>query len=146
MSILGDAQKAIQFRPGPGRDPTDVVYEIEIAGIGSGCEFARKNASVTVTTNIGIAASRGPAAQGDVTGVGNYFVAIVDRQQNILRKEVFDASVKLPVGTRRAGTGDQTVQTIPLGPNVRSSDYEVLVGLQLSEEQLRWNRQASQRR
>ncbi len=129
----------MEFRPGPGRDPTDVVLEVEIAGIGTGCDFSSRNTVVTVSTNIGITATRGPASQGEAVGSVNYFIAVLDRQQTILQKRVFDASIKLPVGTRRGGVADQTVQTIPLDGR-RSGEYEILVGLQLTEEQLRYNR------
>jgi hypothetical protein len=139
VSILGDAGRAVQFRPGPGRDPTDVLLEIEIAGISSACEFGRRNESVSVTTNIAVAATRGPAAQGDTVGNVNYFIAVTDREQNILAKQVFDARIAIPPGQRRAGVADETVQRIPLTTR-RPGDIEILVGLQLTEEQLRQNR------
>lgn len=140
VRLLGDANKLTQFRQGPGRDPTDVAFEVEIVGIDGVCEFKDTNTTVTVTTTIGIAATRGPASQGDVATNAAYFVAVVDNTGQVLAKEVFDSRLDLPAGRRRTGVAEETAQRIPLGTR-KTSEVEILVGLQLNEDQLRFNRE-----
>jgi len=140
VRLLADTNKLVQFRQGPGRDITDVAYEIEIVGLDAVCEFKDKNATVTVTTTLGIAASRGPASLGDIAASVSYFIAVIDSSQQVLGKEVFESRLDLPAGRRRTGVAEETSQRIPLGTR-RSSEMEILVGLQLDEEHLRFNRQ-----
>ncbi len=140
VRLLGDANKLTQFRQGTGRDATDVAFQVDVVGLDAVCEFKDKNANVVVTTTLGVAATRGPASQGDVVSTISYFVAVVDSTQQILVREAFESRIDLPAGRRRAGVVEETVQRIPLNGK-RSSEIEILVGLQLSEEQLQFNRQ-----
>src|SRR3546814_6814364 len=42
VGILGDAQKATQYRPGPGRDLTDVTFQTELLDYNGECSFEEK--------------------------------------------------------------------------------------------------------
>ncbi len=144
IGILGDARKAVQFRPGPGRDLTDVAYEVELLDYNGGCKFEDKdkvkNVAVTVTFTLQIAATRGPAAGDSRESVVPYFIAVVDKQQNILSRDAFLARIPLPPGRRRVAVGDELEQRIPLPAGRSTRDIEILIGLQLDNEQLDFNR------
>jgi len=140
VGILGDAATMIQFRPGAGRDLTDVEFEAEIIGFTGDCEFRNRNAQAVVTVNVQIVGARGPAAKGDSMTVP-FFVAIVDRDQRILARETFASKIDFPAGRRRAGVAEEMEQKIPIPADRRSSDFEILIGLQLGQAQLDYNRQ-----
>lgn len=140
VGILGDAQKSVQFRAGAGRDLTDVAFEVELLDFNGGCKFAEKNSVVTVTFTLQVAGTRGPAA-GDARELSvPYFVAVVDKQQNILSRDGFTARLPMPPGRRRVAVGEELEQRIPLPAGRTTRDVEVLIGLQLDNEQLEFNR------
>ncbi len=140
VGILGDAQKSVQFRAGPGRDLTDVAFELELLDFNGGCKFVDKNAAVVVTFTLQVAGTRGPAA-GDLRELRvPYFVAVVDKQQNILSRDAFAARVPMPPGRRRVAVGEELEQRIPLPVSRTTRDVEVLIGLELNNEQLDFNR------
>lgn len=138
-AILAEAAELVRFRPGPGRDLTDIQYQVEVAGIEQGCRY-RAN-TVESALRITLVATRGAAFDSGSADM-RYFVAVVDRiTEEILARQEFDSAVEIPRGQSRAGVVEEVVQrvTIPEGRSGRS--YEVLVGLQLTEEQVSFNRQ-----
>jgi hypothetical protein len=137
VALLNDAAKMTKYRDGPGRDLIDVMYEARVQDIKSGCKYVENR--VRVEAKIDIVAQRGPASSGDGAQVP-FFVAIIDRAQNIVAKKVFQSEVEFRGGRRRAGVREEIDQTIFLKKGEQGSDYEVIVGLQVSEQQLQQNR------
>jgi hypothetical protein len=139
VGILGDAQKATQYRAGSGRDLTDATFQTELLDYNGDCKFEEKPASVTVRFILQVAATRGPAANSNEAQVP-YFVAVVDKQHNVLARQAFVAHVPFKEGRRRVVVGEELEQTIPLEGR-STSDIEILIGLEVSHEQLEKNRQ-----
>ena len=140
VSIFGDTAQRLQFQPGPGRDASDVVWSVDMVDYDGTCSFSSKNTIATVSFVLRIAATRGPAAPaGDASLQVPYFVAVVDRQQNIISEETFNAKFTFASGRRRIAIGDELEQRIPLN-GFNSTDYEVLVGLKLDADQVEYNR------
>lgn len=137
VAIVDDAAQMMVFRPGPGRDLTDVALRGVIAGFDGGCEYFEDH--VNVAMRLSIAAEQGPAATGDSAEL-DYFIAIADPEGRILTKEVFDASVRFPPGGDQAGTVETLDYRIPLEEPAAGRFYRVLVGFQLTPEQLDYNR------
>lgn len=141
VAILGETASLTQFRPGPGRDLTDVEYGVQILDYRGGCQFSSDKRSVIVELTTDIVAQRGPAMSGTTITVP-YFVAVLDRNQQILTKQVFESRIDLPAGRRRAGVAEGTEPLIPFAEGRGPKDYSIMIGLQLTDEQLAWNRQA----
>lgn len=139
VGILGDAQKATQYRDGPGRDLTDVTFETDLLDYNGSCKFEDKQATVVISFILQVAATRGPAASQQAALVP-YFVALVDGQQNIISRERFVARIPFKEGQRRVVVGDEFEQTIPLNGR-RTTDFEILVGLEVPPDQLEKIRQ-----
>lgn len=137
IGILGDVQKSVQFRPGPGRDLTDVTFETELLDFTGSCKYDDRGV-VVVTFTLQVAATRGPAAESREALVP-YFVAVVDKQRGVLSRDGFTARIPFPSGRRRIAVGEELEQRIPLGTR-STSDVEILIGLQLDQEQLDGNR------
>ena len=88
---------------------------------------------------IDIAAKVGPASEGFSAQVP-FFVAIIDSKKNIIAKRTFVSVAEFINGRRRAGVREEIEQTLYLKKGEIGSDYEVVVGLQLTKSQLQHNR------
>lgn len=134
VGILGDAQKATQYRDGPGRDLTDVTFETELLDYNGGCKFEDKQTTVVISFILQVGATRGPAATQPEAQVP-YFVALVDKQQNVLSRSRFVARIPFKDGQRRVVVGDELEQVLPLSGR-RTSEFEILIGLEVPPDQL----------
>jgi len=137
VGILRDAATATAFRPGPGRDATDVQARAEILDFRGGCTYGRDGA-LDVELDVAIGAERGPALAGERLPV-DYFVAIVDGAQNVLARQAFRVELDFD-GERVATAVEPLGQRIPLPSGVDGRNYEILLGFVLSADQLAWNR------
>jgi len=143
VGVLDDAQRLVRFNPGGGRDLTDIRFEAEI-GVRSGrCEYTSRDSQLEVEMAVEIQAVRAPNAgkQGEF----EYFVAITDRSQRILAKQVFTAVIPFETDRRAAGALEELVETIPLKPGQLGNEFEIVVGFQLSPDELAYNRQLRRR-
>lgn len=138
VGILGDAQKATQYRDGGGRDLTDVTFETELVDYNGQCRYEDKQSVVVVSFILQVGATRGPAATQPEARVP-YFVAVVDKQQNVLAREEFVARVPFEAGRRRVIVGEELEQRIPLAGR-STNDIEILIGLEMGRDQLERNR------
>lgn len=139
--ILPDANTIVVFRDGSGRDITDVVVQSQIVDVRVDCTYAKRSArpSVTLELQIAIAAERGPADRTRRAAVP-YFVAIVDVDRNVIAKETFTAAFEWTDNRPRVGRVDTWEPYIPLARNMDGPSYQVMVGFQLTADQLAWNR------
>lgn len=135
IAILSDAAQYTQFRPGAGRDITDIAYEAEIVGYEGYCTHHEKNASIEVVLKLMIDVTRGPAGSDGASEI-RYFFAVPDRA-----KQVFASPFKFERGTPKIRMiEDEIVVNIPMrsGDSVHNAD--IWVGFQLSPDQLELNR------
>ncbi len=145
VSILGETSEVTLFAEGRGQDLTDVVYRASIERVASNCDYTRSGDTVTSTVAARLVATRGPAAQVSQETLV-YFVAVVDKDQKVLARELFDSTFTFQANQRQAAAIEEIEQIIPIRGDLRGLDYEVLVGFQLTPEQLEFNRQERQRR
>jgi len=137
VSLLKEAEAMTRYREGTGRDLTDVLYEAKVLDIKSSCKYL--NERVRMEAIIDIAAKVGPASEGFSAQVP-FFVAIIDSKKNIIAKRTFVSVAEFINGRRRAGVREEIEQTLYLKKGEIGSDYEVVVGLQLTKSQLQHNR------
>jgi hypothetical protein len=140
--VLRDAAELVRYRPGAGRDLTDVVDHTKFARFGSKCDYSKDRVDVDLALDIVV--EQGPAASSREVHVP-YFVAIVDADQHILAKKVFETVIELEQGHRRGGVREETEQIVPLATVDDRRRYEIMIGFQLSHEQLEENRRRQQR-
>lgn len=137
VSLLNAAAKMTQYKQGPGRDLIDVLFEARVLDIKWSCNFAGNR--LRVVAAIDLVAQRGPASKGGDANVP-FFVAIIDKDQNIVAKEEFQSAIEFTDARRRAGVREEIEQTVFLKENENGTDYEIIVGLQLDKQQLQQNR------
>ena len=146
ISILGDAATLTKFRPGPGRDLTDVLYEGVVSGVTGSCAYAsagkRANRALSMKVSLVIEAARGPANR-DGRAAFPYFVGITDSSRNVLNKQRFNITVVFPGNrTRLVVTDTPVVLEIPMKAGQSWQDFDIFVGFQLSRAELEYNRRA----
>lgn len=147
VRVLGDAEQITVFRDGPGRDVLDIEYEAQIIQLAGECIY-RKDGTISITFAPAFRVSLG-AADTDRQAEFEYFVAIIRRADNtVLNKAVFNLAVSAPPGQSQLRFRDGEVDlSIPLREGENGAAFQVLLGLQLTEAQLEYNRrQAAGRR
>ena len=140
--VLADAQSVIAFRPGPGRDLTDILHEGAIAGLASGCEYD-EDGYVDFDIDIGFGLAIGPA-NPDGVGHWEYFVVVVDPNQRRVAKRNFTIDLQFEQTAFRTKVVEQVTQRIVYAPWPNASGYRIFVGFQLTRAQLDYLRKRSQ--
>jgi hypothetical protein len=138
VEFVRGAEEVTLFREGAGRDLTDVTSRAVLADYAGGCRSGEGR--VEVDLKLVLAAEKGPALQGPGAGY-RYFVAVADPEGGIIAKQEFDTSVSFPQAQRRAGSIEELTQTIPVADGARPGDYRILIGFQLTPDQLQYNRE-----
>lgn len=144
VSILGEAASLTRFAAGRGQDLTDVEYEAEVTDVRANCEVVGDDGGLIVVALIPvITASRGPA-DADRAARFEYFVSVTDRDRTILNVVRFPVDVAFPGNQSRVTiTENDPPVTVDIpNPDGRASrgDYQVFVGLQLTPDELEYNR------
>jgi len=142
VGVLNETDHMTLLR-GAGTDLTDIVARAEIGRVVSKCTYNTSDATITVDLAFDGVAELGPAATTrDLTF--NVFVAVTRRFDTLDKKQVYQIPVNFPAGQRQARflkTVDGTV--LPYGGTADGRIYQVLVGFQLSAEQLEYNRRSA---
>ena len=140
--ILRDGADMTRFRPG-GTDLTVLVVDGRITGLGGKCSLDDPTHLHTVIS-VSMDLTRGPAAlnrQADVT----YFISVA-KGDAILDKKDYTFNVNFPRNSERLRLkGDQIDLILPVNDKVSGAAYSVLVGFQLTPEQLAFNRKRGPR-
>ena len=140
--IVQDAAEVTQFLPGPGRDLTDVTLEAQVAAFRGFCDTDIGDdgtGAVDVELELLMIATRGPAA-ATRDALVSYFVAIADKQENVLARAEFESAITFECNRNRIGFAEELTQRIPLDRGQLGDDYSIFVGFVLTDEDLRYNR------
>ncbi len=141
--ILKDAQRLTKFLPGPGRDLTDVLFQVRLANVRTTCAYDKSGVKIDMLNDIAI--ERGPADKSRMA-VFAYFVAIANPAGTILARERFTALIPFVPNVSRAVAAEELEQMIPLPRGRSAENYRIIVGLQVTREELEFNRRPRQRR
>lgn len=140
--LLGNAGNMTKFRPGPGRDITDVEFRAKIENFRGTC--AHTDAGIEAEFFIEMSIERGPADSSRQAGF-EYFVAIPKFHPQPAGKQTFPVRVSFGENQTRLIFRDEISIEIPLGKGETAGDYDVYLGFQLTAEQLEFNRRRQAR-
>ena len=144
IKFLKDADKITAYKPGTGRDISDISYEAELTGFSGECKYIGDDGiytSVTLTLQVGLNITRGPAAKTRKVEL-NYFVAIPEFFPNPKGKSSFSRVVEFPRDRNSISFVDDAIEiAIPLNENRQGPGIKVFTGFELSKDQLEFNRQ-----
>ncbi len=73
-----------------------------------------------------------------------YFIAVTDAKGAVVAKEVFAANVAYKAGESESKQIESITQNLPIKSTDQMADYKVLVGFQLDDAQLAYNRTKAQ--
>ncbi len=135
--VLEDAKRLVNFAPGGGTDLSAMVSDVRMVRAGGAC--THREGEVEIEMAVTVAARRGPADRSR-KAPAKYFVAIMNPEEKVVAKRVFDVTLTFPVNVDAGSQTDTLVQKIPLNKGERGSRYRIITGLQLTPAQLRYNR------
>lgn len=142
VSVLPNADSVTIFRDGPGRDLVDVLYEGVIAPVSGECFYEDDDSKLVVELILRIGAIKGPAAISQSQNFP-FFVAIARNDKRIIAKKVLNSPVEVQEGRRRGAVQEEIVHHIPLPSGLDGRHYTIVLGFQLTKEQLEHNRKAA---
>lgn len=135
VEVLPGADAITIFREGEGRDLVDVRFEGVITPVSGECQYVDDETAVVANLILRIDATKGPAATSQSENFP-FFVAIAQRDGKILAKKVFSSPVEIAEGRRRGAVQEEIEQRIPLTGIKTGYDYVIIIGFQLTKEQM----------
>jgi hypothetical protein len=135
--VLEDAKRLVNFAPGGSTDLSAMVSDVRMVRAGGAC--THRDGEVQVELVVTVAGRRGPADRSR-KAPAKYFVAIMNPEDKVIAKRVFDVTLAFPANVDAGSQTDTLVQRIPLQKGERASRYRIVTGLQLTPEQLKYNR------
>ena len=140
VGVLADAAHVTLFAPGSGHSPANVTARGTVADFSGKCSY--DDTGVTVALSLALVAERGPALAGNQVAV-DYFVALSQPDGTIAAKQVFPTTIDFKGNSPRAGTREDVQPHIPLPKGVDARAYQILLGFQLTQDQLDYNRRTA---
>ena len=143
LNVLADAAKFTQFRPGEGHDITDIVLQGEITGYHGTCAYNKDKGLLTMTLQVQMVFSRGPAAQTRDVSTG-YFIAVPSFYQKPEAKRVMPVKFTFANAADHIRITDNEVDVILPAKDLEKSidKLGVYIGFQLDQSELEYNRRA----
>jgi hypothetical protein len=137
---LYDAARYVEFKGGQEASAA-VGYTGEIQGVSASCEY-KSDQPIKVNMNVLFEFGRGPQAQGSSTTY-HYWVAVTDRNREVLAKQNFDLPISFPSGKDRVYKSETVAGiVIPRATaTVSGANFEVLVGFDVTPEMAAFNRE-----
>lgn len=116
----------------------NLLYDARFLQAGGDCGYDENVIDVSMTVRIAVAL--GPAATEDNAPI-RYFVAIArNSDHSVVARGSFDTLVEFPGVTKHSGTVEEFEQTIPLRDGETGADYVILLGFEMTPEELAYNR------
>jgi hypothetical protein len=137
--VAPDLDVAADLRPG-GSGPSDVRFGVKLVSVNSNCSTEKIGLSADVRVAFVVARADPKLTRAEFA----YFVAIADAQRNILNKKEYKVSVEFSPRLSRLNVSDDVAVGLPLHDLSNGGKYLIIVGLQLTPEQLDFNRKQEQ--
>lgn len=138
---LYDASRIVMFG-GDGRQSYgNIAWTGEITGVEIGCRYVDAD-PLEAALRVDFAFGKGPAATAD-SHEFRYFVTVTRRNRAVLEKEVFAVTAQFRGGDVVTVASENLGGiTIPrYDSSISGANFEVLVGFELTPEQLAFNRE-----
>jgi hypothetical protein len=138
--VLYDNSRLVAFdAPGVERYAS-ITNTGELTGVRSLCRYVDDN-PITMTMEIDMSFGRGPASTSD-RQTYRYWIAVARRGRAPIEKAYFDVDVRFPRGQSVVTRTEQIERIVIPRANaeVSGENFEVLVGFELTPEQLQFNR------
>lgn len=137
-AVLYDAQRYVEV--GEVERHENVAFTGEVEGVRGFCRYVGKN-PITMEIEIDFALGKGPKAEGNEKTY-QYFVSVTRRDRLVLGKDISSFKVKFPRGSDivRHRESVKGIVIPRATETVSGTNFEVIVGFELTPEQLAYNR------
>ena len=139
VKSLYDAARYMEFKD--GREASSAVgWTGEIQGVSAGCQY-KDVQPIQVSMEVLFEFGRGPQAQGRQKTY-RYWVAVTDRNREVIAKEFFDLPVSFPEGEDRVYRTEKINQIVIPRATLTTSgaNFEILVGFDVTPKMAEFNR------
>lgn len=139
LGVLYDSSRLVEFTS-PEERFANVAYTAEMRGVRGLCRYTGSN-PIEMSLQIDMAFGKGPAAPRGAR-VYRYWVAVTRANLAVIDKQYFDVRVNFPRGQDRMA-GSETIEKIVIpraNDTISGANFEILVGFDLTPEQLAFNR------
>ena len=133
VAILADTEVVTVLVP--NADPPAVAAQATLSRVNSACQANAKRVEVELAFQID--ALRGATTEASVIEFP-FFVAVTDGQGRVLGKDIFYSRMTFDAAGV-ASQVEQLVETIPLADGELSVNFQIILGFQLTPEDLEYN-------
>jgi len=119
------------------------ISDITIENYTSNCEFEKPNVVVDITLDFkGNVGKKGRLKKTDKPNFAYpYFIAVTDNHGEIVSKDIFAITMSYKSKENNKNHIEKIRQTIPLEKKYLAQNYKIIIGFQLSDEELNYNRE-----
>lgn len=134
VGIVAYTGEITRFLPGPSRTTDDVINRGTISGLTVNCFNTETGVDATLSFDVSasVGAAR-PSGSVDLT----YFVTVTNEVDQPLERKLYQVSV--PISNNHGLVRQYVGLQVPFDEDGRLVDKEVLIGFQLTTEQLTYN-------
>jgi hypothetical protein len=140
MGVLYDTARVVKFNQPNVQRYANIEYTGEMQGVRGLCRYVDSD-PIRMNMEIEMAFGRGPAATSD-RQTYRYWVAVTRRGRAPIEKVYFDVDVRFPRG-QQVVTVQERIDEIVIpraNADISGENFEILVGFELTPEQLQFNR------
>ncbi len=142
VAVVEDLKSLTQFEVPSAPTPGEKISSVAMTGLDTNCTVTEKTVAVDISLRFD--GYLGPQAAEWQSQSRNfaypYFIAVTTPAGDILSKEVFAATIRYDAGETAITQQEKTRQVIPLREDSKPGQYEILVGFQLTEDELNYAR------
>ena len=140
MGVLYDNARVVDFAVPAQERYANIEFTGEMQGVRGLCRYVDAD-PITMSLDIDMSFGRGPAATSD-RQTYRYWVAVTRRGVAPIEKAYFDVDVRFP-RDEAVVTHRETIERIVIPratPDLSGENFEILIGFELTPEQLQFNR------
>jgi hypothetical protein len=140
MGVLYDSSRLVQFAQPNAPRYANIAYTGEMEGVHGLCRYIDAD-PITMNVDINMEFGRGPAATSDHRTY-RYWVAVTRRGRAPIAKQYFDIDVAFPRNQAVVSRVEHINRIVIPRANadISGENFEILVGFELTPEQLQFNR------
>jgi hypothetical protein len=140
MGVLYDSSRMVDFAEPNNQRYANIEFTGEMQGVSGLCRYLDAD-PITMSLDIDMAFGRGPAATA-TRQTYRYWVAVTRRGRAPIEKAYFDIEVRFP-RNQAVVTRHESIERIVIPratPETSGENFEILVGFELTPEQVQFNR------
>ena len=138
--LAPDAVSLTAFKAGAPMDLSSALYNVQVVKVNGDCSVDKAGHTVDSSVDISFRATRAPNGEA-VDYAVPYFVAVAGSDGKIVAKYSYSVEFSFAPGQASANFSDSVGSiVIKLGDKEQPYSYDLYAGLQLTKEQLDYNR------